>query len=298
MAEEATELTWGGVLRFVWPYRRTLLLCVVLVTLLSVWLAFSLPDRFTADETVVPVEHSGANSAANALGALAGVASLAGISLSDTSAQQVAISTLDSRGLIESLIHDDDLLPVLFSGRWDVATRTWKRSLLHPRDPTVLDGYLYFVKSIVTVKEDKTTGLVHIAVRWKSPQQAQRWTNELVRRTNEILRQKDLDESEHRLAFLNDQVLKSSDVDLKRAIYTLIQQELKEQTIVRGSDQYAFRIVDPPVIPERKSSPNRVLIVILGFLGGWLAGIVAVIIRRMLPRMIARWRRELSEQAG
>lgn len=286
-----TEVTWGGVLRFLWPYRRSLVAWVVIFTLLSAWLAFSMPDRFTADNTVVPVEHSGASTAA--AGALAGIASLTGVSLTESSTKQVAISTLDSRSLIESLIRDDDLLPVLFAGRWNAATRTWKRSLLHPKDPTLLDGYQYFFKSVVSVKEDKTTGLVHIAVKWKSPQLAQRWASELVRRTNEVLRQSDLDESEHRLAFLNEQASKTSDVDLKRAIYTLIQQELKQETVVRGSDQYAFKIVDPPVVPEKKSSPNRVLIVVLGFLGGWLFGIGTIVLRRKVPQLIAGWRREL-----
>lgn len=300
MAEEARtgELSWGGVLRFLWPYRDSLVLCVIVITALSVWLAFALPNQYSADNTVVPVEHSGASTATSALGALAGVASLAGISLSENSTKQVAISTLDSRALIESLIRDDDLLPVLFARRWNAPTRTWVHSFLHPKDPTLLDGYLFFFKSVVSVKEDKTTGLVHITVRWTSPQLAQRWASELVRRTNEVLRQNDLDESEHRLEFLNEQALKTNDVDLKRAIYTLIQQELKQETIVRGSEQYAFRIVDPPVVPERKSSPNRVLIVCLGFVGGWLAGIALIVVRRKVPQLFAGWRRELSQQPG
>jgi len=295
--EPQKSITWRGALLYIWPARWPLLLWVVLFTALSIWFAFSLPNKYTADSIIVPVERSQASESGE-LGALAGLATAAGISIGENTAKQTAISTIDSRFLIEALIRDENLLPVLFWKRWDPQTHNWKRSfmqrLLHPRDPTLLDGYTYFFKNVLSVKEDKVRGFVLVKVEWTSKPLAERWVTELVRRTNEVLRQHDLDVSEHRLAFLYDQVNKTSDVGLKNAIYLLIQHELKQQTVLRGDEQYAFKTIDPPVIPEKKSSPNRWLISIGGAFVGLVLGIAAIAARRKLPPFFAELRQELS----
>jgi len=294
------ELTWRGALKYLWPSRWTLTLCVLVFAALSTWFAFYLPNEYTADTIVVPVERMN-ESESGELGALAGLATAAGITLGENTSKQVAISTLDSRFLIESLIRDEDLLPLLFWKRWDPQTHGWKHSfiqrLLHPRDPTLLDGYTYLIKNVVTVKEDKVRGFVLLKVEWTSKPLAERWATELVRRTNESLRQRDLDISEHRLAFLNEQVNKTTDVALKNAIYILIQHELKQQTVLRGDEQYAFKTIDPPVLPEKKSSPNRWLISLGGTFLGLLLTIAGIAARRKLPPLFAGLRQELSDQA-
>ena len=44
--------------------------------------------------------------------------------------------------------------------------------------------------------------------------------------------------------------------------------QTKKIMLANVRDQYAFRIIDPAVIPEKKIKPNRGLIIMVGFVAG------------------------------
>jgi uncharacterized protein involved in exopolysaccharide biosynthesis len=119
---------------------------------------------------------------------------------------------------------------------------------------------------------------VKIEVEWKSPQLAYDWANEIVARTNDELRNRALVKSENDLAYLQDQVQKSTVVEMREAIYHLMEDELKKAMLAKGNREYAFKVVDPAVIPEKKSWPRRTLIVLLGAMAGLMLGIGAALL--------------------
>ena len=52
--------------------------------------------------------------------------------------------------------------------------------------------------------------------------------------------------------------------------------------LARAGQEYAFRVIDPAVKPDRASFPNRKLFAALGFVLGLLVSVAVVLIRDAL----------------
>ncbi len=107
------------------------------------------------------------------------------------------------------------------------STKTWK--VKSPDDiPTALDAYKLFNEDILDVTTDKKTGLVTLAIEWQDPQQAAVWANELVSRINHHEKQLAIKEAEKSIAYLKEQLAKTSVVEMQQAIYQLMEAQTKE----------------------------------------------------------------------
>ena len=82
--------------------------------------------------------------------------------------------------------------------------------------------------------------------------------NGLVGLANELLRTRALEEAQRNIAYLNAQADRTNEVELRRAIFNLIESETKTLMLANGRTEYAFRVVDPAVPPEDpfRSAPH------------------------------------------
>lgn len=238
--------------------------------------AFLLPEKYEASIVLSPVD-DGAGGKLGGAGALlsqfGGLAALGGINVGGSGKKAEAIATLQSHGLTENFIRDNNLLPILYANKWDAERKAWKTQ--DPDDvPTVWKAEKKFAKKIRSIGEDKKTGLVTLTIEWTDAELAAQWAKDLVDRANRDLRAREIKQSQTNLAYLNDQLTKTSVVELQKAIYSLIEAEIKKVMIANGSDEFAFRVVDPPRIAEERSSPKRGLIVAVGLFLGFMLGVV------------------------
>jgi len=121
-------------------------------------------------------------------------------------------------------------------------------------------------------------------VEWADADLAAQWSNELVLRLNQYLRQKAIAKSHSTLHYLNEELAKTQVEDQRRALFELISQEQKKAMLANTQKQFAFQIIDKAVAPDKKSKPKRALIVILtAFVAGFLA-VIAVFIREGLSK--------------
>src|SRR5882757_8632770 len=94
--------------------------------------------------------------------------------------------------------------------------------------PTLWKANLDFKNKVRAVASDTKTGMVTLAITWKDPVTAAKWANDLVRMTNEFLRNKAIEQSEKNIAYLNEQAAKIDAVGVKQAIYSILQSELNK----------------------------------------------------------------------
>lgn len=259
--------------------KETIAAITLFVTLVALAIALLTPKTYRAETLLTPVTEEKGGGLSALAGQLGGLAGLAGISIGGGGGgdKAVSLATLKSRALIEKFIADQNLLPLLFERKWDAETKSWKES--DPdKVPDLQDGYDLFNKQILNVSEDKKSGLVTLAIEWKSAELAANWANELVRRANEYLRQKVLDETQKNLAYLDQQAQQTSILEVRQAIYKLMESELKKAMLAKGSEQYAFKVIDPAVVTKKKIRPKRALIVSLGFLLGLFGSVFGVLV--------------------
>jgi uncharacterized protein involved in exopolysaccharide biosynthesis len=238
------------------------------------------PPLYVAATIVSPVSNTPGGGAMSGLGALAsqfgGLASLAGVAMPGDSKKFESLAVLQSEILTEKYIQDNDLLPIIFRDKWDDKQKKWKSS--DPKKiPTLWDGNATFKKTIRSVSNDAKTGLATITITWTDPKLAAKWANDLVQRTNEYLRARAIHDSEANLAYLNEQALKTNEVAIRQGIYNLIQGEINKVMMAKGSEEYALRVLDPAVAPEKRFSPQRVNWVLFGLLSGLMVSIIVVV---------------------
>lgn len=244
--------------------------------------SFAVTPTFRADVLLADSEGDGFGSGSKsaAAGALGNFASLAGIYSESGGESAVSVATLSSRMLTDRFIADKGLLPVLFSSQWDQQNQKWKNSDVK-KQPTLWDADRLFGKVIRNVVVDKKTELVTLTITWTDPVQAADWANELVARTNTMLRTKAVERSNRNVQYLQQQLDKTTVIEVRQSIYRLMENEIKTLTLAEGAEEYAFKVIDPAVVPHRRSAPNRILYALSGILLGLVAGVIIALMRNV-----------------
>ena len=106
----------------------------------------------------------------------------------------------------------------------------------------------------------------------------------IIREADSLMREKDLQQSSDALEYLINEISKTSLIDMKSSMNQLIQSQLETQMMAKISTDYALKVIEPPFIPERKFSPSRSLISLVGTMLGFVLGIVWVLIRHYYHR--------------
>ena len=129
------------------------------------------------------------------------------------------------------------------------------------------------VRSIVAerlgVDEDKVTRVVRVSITWIDRAEAAKWVNEYVAMANQDIQHRELETTMRRLDFLKNSLVQAESVELRDAISRLMETQLKTEMVVSSKPDYAFRVVDPGLIPDKKDKviaiaiidPNAMLLV-------------------------------------
>ena len=268
-----------------------------LAAVISVVVALSLPNIYTASALLAPAESSGGG-LSGLMKQYGGLASLAGVSLpggEEGSRAQLGMQLMKSRAFIGDFVERRDILPELMAVKsWDAGSgdiifdpddydsdaKTWVRDVDLPKRPTpsLLEAHEAFV-DILSVSEDKQTAYVTVSVDHHSPVVAAQWVNWLVEDVNAAVKAQDVAEAEKSIEYLKQQVANTSLADLQAMFFELIQSQTETVMLAEVRPEYVFKTIDPAVIPEEKSKPSRALICVLGTLLGGMLGVVIVLIR-------------------
>ena len=66
--------------------------------------------------------------------------------------------------------------------------------------------------------------------------------------------------------------------EIRDAISSLQQEEMKRLMMVEANENYIFKVIDSPLIPEIKFKPKRSLIVMLGLILGIIISVLSFLI--------------------
>jgi uncharacterized protein involved in exopolysaccharide biosynthesis len=279
------EISFRDLLMDVWRAKFIVLALSTTLALGGLAIGLLTDRQYEASVVLAPAEDESGAGSLGGLGALAsqysGLASLAGINLTGGSHKDESIAVLQSELLTERYIRDKNLLPVLYARKWDEATRKWKTN--DPKQvPTLWKANRYFKDDIRKITDERKTGLIVLTIRWKDPKQAAQWANDLVALTNNYLRDKAIREAQRNISYLNEQAVKTNVIEVRKAVYSLLEQEINKEMLARGREEYALKVIDPAVAPERPSSAGPKLLALFGFVLGGVLTILGIFARRAL----------------
>ncbi|ETX12570.1 lipopolysaccharide biosynthesis protein [Marinomonas ushuaiensis DSM 15871] len=280
-----------------WKGKWIIILFTVLFAIGGVFYALSQPNTYKAEAILASASGGQSGGLAAMASQFGGLASLAGISLGGgggTDDKAMALAVLQSRQFINAFIKKYDLLVPLMAGeKWnegqdelilnsemyDPSTGKWVREVDPGKspEPTDWDAYKKF-KTIISINEAKETGLTTLSITHLSPTIAKQWVDWLVVDLNAWVKTKSLDDTRRNISYLEEQIGNTNIADMQSVFYQLIEEQTKNLMLAEVQDEFAFKIIDPAVVPEEKVGPKRALICVLAVLLGGMLGVAIVLI--------------------
>lgn len=290
-----SEINLHQIVKRIWEKKKFLLCFTLLSFLFSIAFSLTLPNKYISSTLLAPTNQD--DSLSSKLGQYSGIVGLAGLNLpsdSNTKSQE-AIERIMSFNFFKSyflpniklqnlmavtqwdsskneLIYDDNL--------FDVATNSWVRKASKTKNiiPSAQEAYEEVYKDIIILNVDKNTGFVSISIKHESPIIAKKWLDLIVYNINESMREIDKVNAQNSITFLNELANSTNVQSIKEAISNLLETQMQTLMLASSNQSYIFKTIDPPIAPEKKSGPNRILISISGLFIGLLISIFIIVI--------------------
>ncbi len=278
----------------IWAGKWTILVITVMFSVLAAFYAISLPNIYKSEVTLAP---AGEGSGTKISGQLGGLAALAGVNIGGQGVEKTALALeiLKSREFLGRFIEQNDLYVAFMAAKgWDRAndkllidaeiynqeTQQWLREVEAPfkPKPSAQETIEEFEK-FFTVRQDTATGMVSLSLQHYSPLLAKQLVDKLVVAINEDMRQRELNEAEKSIEYLNKKIKETNLADLRTMLFSLIEEQTKVVMLANVRNEYVFKTVDPAVVSEKKDKPARALICILGLMLGAMLSVLFVLVR-------------------
>ena len=263
-------------------------------SLISIIYALMLPNIYQSQAVMMPMEANQGMS--GMLGQYSGMASLAGISLPSESGSkaQEAIARIQSFEFFSnSFLPHIKLENLMAVKKWNQASNTltydasafnsesgqWVRKVKPPTStiPSSQKAYKQY-QAIMSVSEDKKTSFVTLSVEHQSPVIAQQWVEIMMDQIDQVMRDQDRQTALQSIAYLNSLAPTVNYEEISKALASLQQEQMKRLMMVEANENYIFKVLDSPIVPEMKVKPKRSLIVILGTMLGMMLSVLGVLV--------------------
>ena len=263
-------------------------------SLISIIYALMLPNIYQSQAVMMPMEANQGMS--GMLGQYSGMASLAGISLPSESGSkaQEAIARIQSFEFFSnSFLPHIKLENLMAVKKWNQASNTltydasafnsesgqWVRKVKPPTStiPSSQKAYKQY-QAIMSVSEDKKTSFINLSVEHKSPVIAQQWVEIMMDQIDQVMRDQDRQTALQSIAYLNSLAPTVNYEEISKALASLQQEQMKRLMMVEANENYIFKVLDSPIVPEMKVKPKRSLIVILGTMLGMMLSVLGVLV--------------------
>tara|TARA_B100000212_G_C27349841_1_gene523122 strand:- start:631 stop:1545 length:915 start_codon:yes stop_codon:yes gene_type:complete len=281
---------------------KFLLFLLLLSILSSLIVALVLPNTYKS-EALISIDAPDQNPMSSMLDRYSGVASLAGISLPSGAGQDkslLVIETIKSRDFLRHLLKDKEIKINLMAYAsfnpstnellidkeiYDESNEIWLENDFYDQgEPTFLEVYEIYRENL-SASQDKVTGFVQLSFTHISPVFAQNFLERIIDEANNLLRIKAIDEADHSLNFLRQLLPQIAEKEIQISINSLIKQQLQSKMLASANQDYLLKSIDRPFFPEKKSDPQRSLILVMGFMIGILINFIYLMIVATLRKL-------------
>jgi hypothetical protein len=196
------------------------------------------------------------------------------------------VATLLSNQFTYRFIEDRGLAPELYPERWDASSRTWKPSPLswlpivadRARAPTAQELVRRFT-SMRSISLDRPTGLVRIRLDWHTPKRSAELVNSMITDFNEFSRARAREEARTATEYLTKEMNATNVAELRASIARLMEDQMTREMMATVQPEFALRVVDPAMAPDRPVRPRYLVIPVLWILASLTVALTILIVR-------------------
>lgn len=283
------ELDLTEVVQTIWDNKKLIAVITSIAAIISVIVALMLPNIYVSKTLLTPTSQE--DSLSSKLGSLSSFAGIAGVALpkAGSNKSEEGIERIKSFEFFSTyFLPNIELKNIVAVKKWtphnntivydkkiyDQASSKWPDG-----KPSVQDAYKSYGEAL-TIIQDKKTSFVSISIEHYSPYVAQKWVSIIIKEINESMRKLDSDQAEKSIAYLNESALTTNIQPIREAIAKLLESQMRTLMLTASSEAYIFKVIDSPIVPEKKSKPSRSIICILGTILGGLFSVMIIFIRK------------------
>jgi len=251
---------------------KRLIIGIVAITVVTTGIiSFLMPKIYEANAVIAPVTQRSAPSGMGALATQFGIS----VPLPDNVAETVNL--LKSKILMEKIIKNNNLLPILLEKNPEGKTEN-ERIWMGIR---ALNG-------ITKVNHKQRDNVIELSVQFRDPKIATDIVSYYLTELTEHM-----SGEAKRVALTNKKYLESelnatSDPFIKTRVYNLIAQQIETAMLAEAKENFAFKVLDPPKVPDTRIKPKRRLMVMISFVTSLFAGIFIAFLKEYIEKVKTR----------
>jgi uncharacterized protein involved in exopolysaccharide biosynthesis len=292
----------------IWKGKKLIILIAVILTLATAVYSLTMTNIYTAQAILKPVssKEGGGGRLASLASQFGGMAGMAGIAMPGTASSTELVSLLRSNVLKKSIIERYNLLPILFPKQWDEEKKVWKKKIgfslnplalinkltpaqpsankREPGVPDMWDGIRALDKNI-TINYNLKEDIITIAVNFRDPDIAARIANYFIISLNDHMSSEAKRIASINKEYLEKQLRETKDPLVQQKIYNLIADKIETTMMAEVKENFAFKVLDPPMAPDKKSTPKRAQMVFIAFIVSLFAGVFIVLFREYIKKI-------------
>ncbi len=159
------------------------------------------------------------------------------------------------------------------------------------------EGIRLLKEDILGVKEHKKENIISISARYKDPAIAQSIAATTLNELTDYMTAEAKRVASANMRHLETEIVHAADPFVRQKIYSLIAQQIETAMMAEAKENFAFKVIDPPRVPDKKVKPKRVLMVVLAFVVSLFLGILLSFIREHYQRNREEWT-EIGRMSG
>lgn len=276
---EENRFSFKGIVGIFLLNRSFALFSAIIVAILSLNYAISLPNIYSAEAVLVPSKQAdrGSGSSLGASGSnIAELVGLSGSSSSDRTSKSLKI--LESKDFFSNYYNDFYYLSRLYAvDSYDKSTNkiifdrkkidVEKKQWIAGKKPTFEAAHTNFL-GVLSIDYDRLDGFITLTMDHQSPEFAKTWLETIILDLNNLVKSIETVEAQNSSDYLVNQ-LSDNDVLQLNSIFSAMLIEAYETLMLSEiSDQFALSYIDKPRVPQRKSKPSRAFVSIFLFIIG------------------------------
>ncbi len=247
-----------------------------------------MPNIYQATATITPSsEESKPNPA---LGAIASL----GFQVGPPSKIEDLEILLKSNALAVRVFSKHNLWAIVLGDRFDAKTGNvkpaWTERIIggtEARVPGEWDA-VRAAKRGLNVAVNRRAGSISLSFESRSPQGSADIVRRYLDEAKNRLQEEALERATRNKRFIEEQMARTADLVSRERLYSMLGQEMEKEMMARNREQFGFRIVDPPMVPDRKSKPARGRSTLLAVLAVFVAASMYLSLTRKEGRRAAR----------
>ena len=253
-----------AILRENWGKIFSISLGVGIFTLVIVYL---MPNIYSATAVIAPVVED--QKPIPAIGALA---STFGIQIGGPTKVEDLEALFMSKDLTVRVFSKNNPWPIVLQDRFDPTTGmmkvSWREQLLErekrQKKPGDWDA-IRLIKNALKVFINKKAGTITVTFESPSPEGSARILKHYIEEGKSRLQEEAFDRAYKNKKFIEEQIGQTVDAITRDRLYSLYGQEVEREMLSRNRDQFGFRVIDSPRVPDRKAKPQRAMAVTVAF---------------------------------